>query len=549
MIKKTESQNPSAMISKITLLFFAIFWTFSSAAQDWKKYPYTPSGSLISFPVDEGAQATEPTEWWYCTGQVVGNTTGTKYTYVVIYFFGPQLGFDGFRLLNIMNEDTGQKFFDSKPVNYSKLAEDRLQIQATGILIPKTEKFENQFDSNNEIIPFKYDLFAATSKTELDLQLNTVKRPLILGENGKFDQGSTSYTYYYSQTGIEVTGTLKFFDVTETVTGTGWIDRQYGDFDRNADERYEWFSAQLSNGMDLNLWNIFANDYTIPDNLKFKMMSAYVDEDTQYFTKDFTLERLNYFCTPDGEMCYSKKWRVVSEKNKIDLIISANKEDSEATLPIRFYEGGTTISGTVNGVNVTGIGFAELLHSYEDPELEITYPNDGIYNATENISWNLENPDDGNPLKYDIAYSVDNKQTYSIIVEGHDEPFFNWTNPDLNQGDDIWFKISGYSIDKTLASEVVSASSSSITLSLDDIIGEELIIYPNPVNNIIKVEIPGLSDDIIYEVYDTNGRTLVEEEVKNTNELEIDIQALQPGLYILKLSNGKNIKYSKFLVN
>lgn len=537
------------MIYKTTLLIFLFLCTFNSVAQDWKEYPYTPNGSLISFPVDEGAQTSEPTEWWYSTGQVVGNTTGTKYTYVVIYFYGPQLGFDGFRLLNIMNEDTGEKFFDSKPVNYSKLAEDRLQINATGLLIPRTEIFENQLDANNEIIPFKYNLFSATSNTELDLQLNTVKRPLILGENGKFNQGSTSYTYYYSQTGIEVTGTLKFFDVTETVTGTGWIDRQYGDFDRNADERYEWFSAQLSNGMDLNLWNIFSTDHTIPDDLKFKMLSAYVDEDTQYFTKDFSVERLNYFCTPDGEMCYAKKWRVVSEKNKIDLIITSNKEDSEATLPIRFYEGGTSITGTVNGVNVTGIGFAELLHSYETPELEITYPDNGIYNATENITWNVNNPDDGNPLKYDIAYSTDNKQTFTTIVEGLDDPLYNWKNPDINEGESIWFKITGYSIDKTLSSEIISASASGITLTLEDIVGDELIIYPNPVNNIIKLEIPGLPDDISYKIYDTNGRTLVESEVKNTNEFEINIEQFQPGLYILKLSNGNKTKHAKFLVN
>ncbi len=537
------------MIYRTTILFFSILFTINVVAQDWKKYPYEPVGKLISFPVDEGAQEDEPTEWWYSTGQVVGNTTGTTYTYVVIYFYGPQLGFDGFRLLNVMNEDTGEKFFDSKPVNYSKLGKDRLQIKATGLLIPKTETFENQFDSDDQIIPFKYDLFAATSNTELDLQLNTVKRPLILGENGLFEQGSTSYTYYYSQTGIEVTGTLKFFDVTETVTGTGWIDRQYGDFDRNADERYEWFSAQLSNGMDLNLWNIFAKDYSIPDDLKYKMLSAYVDEDTQYFTKDFTLERLNYFCTPDGEMCYSKKWRLVSEKNKIDLIITANKEDSEASLPIRFYEGGTTITGTVNGVNVTGIGFAELLHSYEGPELEITYPDNGAYNTAEEISWKVLNPDDGNPLKYDITYSIDNKESFTTIVEGIQDPSYLWPNPDIKEGDNIWFKIIGYSVDKTLTSNIVSESSSTITLSLEDIEGDQLSIYPNPVNNLIKIKIPGIPDDVNYQVYDTNGRILAQELVRNTKELEINTQTFQPGLYILKLSNGKKVLYSKFLVN
>ena len=533
---------------RITLLTFLVLFSYSGFCQDWKKYPYTPEESLISFPKDEGRHTSEIAEWWYSTGQVTGNTTGNKYSYVVIYFYGPQAGFDGFRLLNIMNEDTGEKYFDSKPISYSKLSTENLDLEVTGLFIPKTEFFRNQLDNDNKIIPFKYDIFSATSNTELELKLNTTKRPLILGENGKFDQGSSSYTYYYSHTGIEVTGKIKFFDISEEVSGTGWIDRQYGDFDRNADERYEWFSAQLSNGMDLNFWNVFAADYSIPDNLKFKMMSSYVDENKQFFTKDFTLERIGYFCTPDGEKCYSKQWRVISEENNIDLLITSNKENSEVSLPVRFYEGATTISGTVNGVSVTGIGFTELLHTYDSPLLELSYPTEGIYNSTENISWKLDNPDDGNPLLYDVAYSIDDKQTFTNIAEGITDLFFKWENPTVNEGENIWFKITGYSVDKTIAGSVISSMSSSVTLSVETFEKNNLVLYPNPGKNTLKIDFPAMVNSVYYEISDLHGRLILKSEENNTNEVQIDIQNFKSGLYVLKLKNEKKVMHAKFLV-
>ena len=62
---------------------------------------------------------------------------------------------------------------------------------------------------------------------------------------------------------------------------------------------------------------------------------------------------------------------------------------TEVQLPFRFFEGATTISGTIDGQAVTGIGFAELLHAYEDPDIEITSPAGGVYDTSVPISWQL----------------------------------------------------------------------------------------------------------------------------------------------------------------
>ena len=537
------------MNNKITLLilFFTISF-FICKAQDWKTYPYSPAGSLVSFPADEGRHTVESIEWWYTTGHVTGATTGTNYSYILSYFYYPYLGFQGFRIFNITNDDTGHKVFVTQPVNYSNLTNNKINIEASSFLLPKTEYWRNKKENNGTIIPFEYEIFAASATTEIDLEYSTVKRPLILGDDGKFDLGASSFTYYYSQTKNDITGSITFDGITENITGTGWIDRQYGSFNPLENEEYEWFSIQLSNGMDINLWNLFTEENKIPDNEKFKILSAYVDENSQYTSDNFNIERLEFDCTSDGLRCYAQKWRLTSSTNDIDLVITALHTDSEVQLPFRFYEGAISIEGTVDGIAVTGQGFAELLHSYEDPDLTLTNPVDGTFDSSENISWDIANPDDGNPLKYDIEYSIDNKQTFQTIVEGINETSYLWENPTISSGENIWFKISAYSIDKTLTNTIVSSSSSSFTLPVESFVNESIRIYPNPVTDNIVIRLMEDIPNLKYQITDLNGRVLIQKTAINSTILNINVKNLTPGLYFLKLINDNKTLQSKIIV-
>lgn len=537
------------MNSKTTLLI--IFFTISfltCKAQVWKTYPYTPVGSLISFSADEGHHTAESIEWWYTMGHVTGATTGINYSYMLSYFYYPYLGFQGFRILNITNDDTGQKVFVTQPVNYSNLTTDRINIEASSFSLPKTEHWRNKKENDGTLIPFEYEILAASSTTEIDLEYITVKRPLILGDDGKFDQGATSFTYYYSQTKNDVTGSITFNGITESITGTGWIDRQYGSFNPLVNEKYEWFSMQLSNGMDINLWNIFTPDNKIPDNEKYKILSAYVDENTQYTSDDFNIERLEFDCTSDELRCYSQKWRLTSSTNNLDLTISVLHDDSEVQLPFRFYEGATSVEGTVNDVAVTGQGFAELLHSYENPDITLTNPIDGTFHSSENISWDINNPDDGNPLLYDIEYSIDNKQSFQIIEQGISDNFYHWENPNIATGENIWFRITTYSIDKTLSGIETSSSSSSFTLPVESFNKKSIEIYPNPTNYNLQVNLNEVIPILNYQIIDLNGRVLIEKKTNNSSDLTIDIRNFESGLYFLKLSNENKTLQSKIIV-
>jgi predicted secreted hydrolase len=527
--------------------------TSFTSAQEWKKYPYAPEGSLISFPADEGYHPEESIEWWYTAGHLEGDSSGIKYSYMLSYFYFPAYGYDGFRILNICNEDNGQFQSETAPVNYTVLAVDSLNIQA---IIPGDviESWANKISLNDHAIPFEYLLSARAAFGAIDLDYISQKPPLILGEDGRFNQGANSYTYYFSLTNCSVEGRITLNDISESVTGTTWIDRQYGSFNPLTEEDYEWFYIQLSNDMDLNIYNLFTRDRRLPDSASYKHMSVYVDSITQYTTYDFNLERLAFHYMPDSVMCYSQRWRLTSSAHNIDLIISTLHNNTEVPLPFRFFEGSTSISGTVNGIQVTGIGFAELLHTYEKPELELTYPVMESWTDSRAISWDMLNPDDGRPLKYNLECSIDGKETFFTVATALSESDFYWNNPSIPSGSDCWFRVTAYSIDSTLINSITSSNFSTYYPNLtpvDELLEHESTdfqLFPNPVHDILYIELPDNTLYVKFQIVDICGRIIQSEIISSTRRIQIDLLDQRSGIYFFRLFSEKEMKVSKFFI-
>lgn len=528
--------NPYLLVTTVLLSQFAY-------TQDWKILPYKPAGSAVSFPKDEGRHASEPIEWWYNSGHLKGATSGKTYSYMLTYFYYPASGYDGFRIFNITDDASGKFYQESLPLKYTTLSTTQLDIEAS-VYGRNKEKWSNKTDGNGNLIPFEYTIVASSSNGALNLDCKSLKRPLLPGDDGYLDQGNDNYTYYYSLTDNAVSGKLTLNGVTEEVSGTCWIDRQYGNFNPLTSEKYEWFQMQLSNGMDINLWNIFTAQNTIPENEKYRILSAYVDESTQYTISDFNIERLSFNWMEDSSRCYASKWRLTSAKNKLDLTITSKDDNSEVKLPFRFFEGSTTVSGTVNGQSVTGVGFAELLHSYEHPNLIIKNPEGGTYEPAIPISWQLLNPDAGRPITYNIEYSVDNKTTFKPVVQGVTDTFYVWNNSTLSKDESIWFKISAMSIDGELKGIAISTSPSVVMTDNTDSIN--INVFPNPVSQHLFLK-PGLPANISQgKIIDMNGR-VIRVIPGSLISNSIDVSFLQTGIYFLQIDSQERRVVLKFL--
>ena len=429
-----------------------------SYSQSWKKYPCIKPGSKIEFPRDEGFHPVESLEWWYASGHFTGQKTGDQYSFMLTYFHKPVSVFGGFRILKITNETTHKSFSQVLPCIYQILSTDSLHILATFITGDPSEEWVNQVDSNGTMLPFQYLIHASTGNASVSLNLDAKRSPLIVDEDGLLCQGSGSYTYYYSLTNLATNGSIVFNGMEETVTGICWFDRQYGNFDPYEDESYEWFSIQLDGNMDLNIWNIFTPDNSIPQSKEYRICSVIINDTVSFTTRNFQIERLSYAFTPDSQKCYATSWRIISDTLGMDLLVKVNDENSEiniSEIALRFYEGSTKIKGKINDEIVTGVGFAELLHSYEIPILQFRQPaamDQWSYQIP--LIWYVSNQDDGNPLKFDIEIESQS-MIFAKAEGGMNDTLFYW-NPSVFRHDStVNVRITGYSTDTTLSDIVI----------------------------------------------------------------------------------------------
>jgi Secretion system C-terminal sorting domain len=76
----------------------------------------------------------------------------------------------------------------------------------------------------------------------------------------------------------------------------------------------------------------------------------------------------------------------------------------------------------------------------------------------------------------------------------------------------------------------------------------EIVVYPNPATDIIKMKIENFDvQNLRYMIYDINGSLLLNNKVEG-NETSIVMSSLLPGIYFLKVSeNAKVIKTFKII--
>ena len=187
------------------------------------------------------------------------------------------------------------------------------------------------------------------------------------------------------------------------------------------------------------------------------------------------------------------------------------------------------------------------MHNYEDPNVTITSPTSGVYDPSMPITWELNNPDDGRPIFYDLEYSIDNQNTFNVIATSLTSPSHLWTNPTISENDELWFKITAYSIDAVLNSTVISTSASTATLSVNQLFSNAIKSYPNPVETVFNIDFNSNINGN-YAIIDISGRVIISSEILSAQTIAIPTKDLNSGVYfvVLKTDEGNaNLRFVK----
>lgn len=197
----------------------------------------------------------------------------------------------------------------------------------------------------------------------LNLDLVSQKPPLLASGDGLI-RWPFGKDYCYSLTSIRVNGQIELSGETIYVEGIGWMDHQWMDFIPAAvTSNYEWFSIQLDNDTEIVFWQAVRKSGAIAS----RPLTIIFPDNSVFHTKDFSLQRIQSWVSPDSGCEYGILWRVQENTQALDLEIRAAYPEQEIKIPVAlpgfypaFWEGRTNVSGELAGRTVSGIGYTEL---------------------------------------------------------------------------------------------------------------------------------------------------------------------------------------------
>lgn len=122
---------------------------------------------------------------------------------------------------------------------------------------------------------------------------------------------------------------------------------------------WNWFAVTLDNGVVLMFAQV--RGQRRQPQADFEGTLSYPDgRQVVIHPEDFVLTSTCQWTSPNTGIEYPSGWQVNFPAYAIDLTIEPIIPDQEMTLTFTYYEGATTIRGTMEGTAINGRGYVEL---------------------------------------------------------------------------------------------------------------------------------------------------------------------------------------------
>jgi predicted secreted hydrolase len=317
----------------------------------------------IEFPRDDGPHASK-IEWWYFTGHLV-TATGARYGFEYVVFRARENDTEGFVSHFAVTDPAHEAFhYDQKLVGALGVRGDSatLDLDLTGW----TMRGENG----------AFALRAAMPGYAIDLDTLATIPPALHDGDGYIDYGNGTASYYYSWTRLEVQGTIDLGDGELPVTGTAWMDHQWGDFATYQDGGWDWFSLQLDDDTDVMLY-LIRGPSGDPLRIDGTIVSS-PGEVTILRPGDFAVTSIATWTSPRTGATYPSGWIIDVPRHSLSLtivpVLRDQELDTRRTTGVIYWEGQVTVQGNSHGDAVSGHGYVELTGYARYEPLDLATP-------------------------------------------------------------------------------------------------------------------------------------------------------------------------------
>jgi predicted secreted hydrolase len=329
----------------------------------------------LTFPEDHGSHPGFRTEWWYYTGNLASET-GNRYGFQLT-FFRSQIsppGADRRWPKPASKWRTQQIYLAHAAVSDLSagrhLAVEDLARGALGLAgVSRDQKTITTVHLKNwtaKIGPAMHSLKAFTDSFAFDLQLTPHKNPVLHGDAGYSRKGGSadSASCYYSFTRLKTKGDLTLDGKTVTLEGLSWMDHEFSTAPLEPEIKgWDWFSLILSDNTEVMIYLLRQKDGTY--NAASSGTFVNPAGNSRHLTREeFKIDVLDTWQSPDSGGVYPSRWRLTVLPLSMDVSITSNLADQEmqtaASTGVTYWEGSVSLTGTVKGVTVDGLGYVEL---------------------------------------------------------------------------------------------------------------------------------------------------------------------------------------------
>ncbi len=312
----------------------------------------------LQFPADHALHPGYRNEWWYFTGNLDaadGRRFGFQFT---LFRFAsdpedlPDSDFstDAIWMAHLAVSDVAARRF----IGHERFAREALGLAGAD---------ENEWwlrDWTVTRTDSGWLLEADIDEGRVELALDPAKPPVLQGERGYSQKGPDpgNASRYYSMTRMGTTGRLVLDGTVHDVTGTAWLDREWGSSQLGEGiDGWDWFALQLADGRDLMVYRLRTD---AGEASRFSA-GALVQPDGAYRIlkrPDFELEPLRWW-TDAEDVSWPVAWRVRLPDADLDLAVEAAFDAQRWFATVGYWEGAVDVRDFADR-SVLGRGYLEL---------------------------------------------------------------------------------------------------------------------------------------------------------------------------------------------
>ncbi len=261
----------------------------------------------VVLPDADSFHPDQEVQWWYWTGHLK-DETGKKYGFEIVFF-----AFDSWIFFRNQLAQAAITDIDRKSYHYME------HVKYCSLPKKLEEKFELQVNKGRRKLVSalgangKDSLYCEVDDYILDIDLESLEKPVIHYNGRAHHYCFGGYTYYYSRERMKTQGTIKIKDKTYKVEGISWFDRQYGDLYRAIFKGWQWFAIELFDGGTIMLYD-FLNKGT--EKEKFGSIT-YKNETMKLGSNDYKVVILGKWKCPRTNIEFPSGWRVELEDREL----------------------------------------------------------------------------------------------------------------------------------------------------------------------------------------------------------------------------------------